>query len=119
MDIKTLKDYCISKKGAYEDFPFGPDVLVIKVQSKMFALISQRNNKVNVSLKCDPILAKDFRQQYESITPGYHLNKQHWNTIALDGTVPDSELLWMIDHSYELVVKNLSKSEKEFLEITA
>lgn len=113
MDGKELTNYCLSKKGAYEDFPFGPDVLVIKVSSKMFALISGRGNKLNISLKCDPFLAEDLRTKYSSVTPGYHLSKKHWNTVLIDGTIPEQELHWMIDHSYELVLKSLTKTERE------
>lgn len=113
MDLKTLRNYCLSKNGAIEDFPFGDDVTVIKVASKMFALISERNNQLNISLKCDPFLAENLRQQYASITPGYHLNKSHWNTIMIDGSLPESALNNMIDHSYALVFKGLRKSERE------
>lgn len=117
MDAAQIKNYCISKMGAFEEFPFGPDVLVIKVASKMFALMSGREGKFNLSLKCDPFLAEDLRQRYAAITSGYHLNKKHWNTIVLDGSVPDSEITWMIDHSYDLVVKSLTKVEKEQLSV--
>lgn len=113
MDGKTISEYCLSKDGAVEDLPFGPDVLVYKVASKMFILISDRGKKLNISLKCDPILAEDFRQRYASVTSGYHMNKRHWNTIVIDGSVPDNELHWMIDHSYELIIKSLSKAERE------
>jgi len=113
MDGKALINYCLSKKGAYEDFPFGPDVLVIKVSSKMFALVSGRGSKLNISLKCDPFLAEDLRAKYPSVNPGYHLSKKHWNTVLIDGTVHEQELHWMIDHSYELVLKSLTKSERE------
>jgi predicted DNA-binding protein (MmcQ/YjbR family) len=113
MDIKSLTEYCLSKRGAEEDFPFGPDVLVIKVSGKMFALFSQRDNTLNLSLKCDPFLAEDFRQRYTAVTAGYHLSKKNWNTIEVDGSVPLEELYWMIDHSYELVLKGLPKSVRE------
>ncbi|MFD0678688.1 MULTISPECIES: MmcQ/YjbR family DNA-binding protein [unclassified Paenibacillus] len=113
MDIKTLTRYSLSKKGSFEEYPFGPDVLVIKVASKIYALLTVRNNQQNISLKCDPFIAESLRQQYPSITPGYHLNKSHWNTIILDGSVSEAELFKMIDHSYELVFKGLKKSEKE------
>ena len=68
---------------------------------------------MNLSLKCDPFVAEDLRQRYPAITPGYHLSKRHWNTILIDGSVPDSEVIWMIDHSYDLVFKSLTKTEKE------
>jgi predicted DNA-binding protein (MmcQ/YjbR family) len=106
-------NYCLSKKGAYKDFPFGPEPATIKVGSKMFALISNRSDKVLLSLKCDPFVAQSLREQYTGITPGYHLNKQHWNTIVLDEFIPEHEILWMIDHSYELVFKSLTRAEKE------
>jgi predicted DNA-binding protein (MmcQ/YjbR family) len=115
MDITTIKNHCLSKKGAFEDFPFGTDVLVIKVANKMFALISHQESKSMISLKCDPFIAQSLREQYSAITPGYHLNKQHWNTVILDESVPDNELYWMIDHSYGLVVKSLTKALQEGL----
>ncbi|MBP1995756.1 MmcQ/YjbR family DNA-binding protein [Paenibacillus eucommiae] len=113
MDINTLTSYLLSKKGSSDQYPFGDDVLVIKVASKMFALLSERNNQPNISLKCDPFIAENLRQQHASITPGYHLNKSHWNTIILDGSVSEIELFRMIDHSYELVFNKLKKSEKD------
>ena len=113
MDGKELSAYCLSKKGAAEDFPFGPDVLVMKVASNMFALISMRGNKLTLSLKCDPFLAEDLRQQHPAITAGYHLNKKHWNTISVDGTISDHDIFWMVDHSYEIVLKSLNRAERE------
>lgn len=113
LDFKTLSTYCLSKKGAMEDYPFGHNVLVIKMASKMFALISERNNQLNISLKCDPLLAEHLRQQYPAITAGYHLNKSHWNTIVIDGSLSESHLNKMIDHSYDLVFKGLKKSDKD------
>jgi predicted DNA-binding protein (MmcQ/YjbR family) len=113
MDIKRLTSYCLTKKGAWEDYPFGEEVLVIKVATKMFALISENSNQVFISLKCDPIRAEMLRQQYPAVKPGYHLNKSHWNTILIDGSISDDEIYKMIDHSYELVYKGLKKSEKE------
>lgn len=115
MEFAAIKNHCLSKKGAYEDYPFGPEPLVVKVQSKIFALISDKSGKVSISLKCDPFLAQNLRQQYNSVTPGYHLNKEHWNTVLLDGSIPDPEIFWMIDHSYEMVVKRLPQEEKNKL----
>ncbi len=115
MQITDLKECCLSLNGTREDYPFGEDVLVIKVLSKMFALISFKDGTLNLSLKCDPKLAEHFRQQYPSVIPGYHLNKQHWNTIIIDNSIPKDEILWMIHHSYELVFNSLTKAEKKTL----
>lgn len=115
MDGAFLRNYCLRKKGAIEDLPFGDDVLVIKVLSKMFALVKVENGIDRVNLKCNPALAQELRRKYESIEPGYHMNKQHWNTVYLNGDVPEEEILGMIDHSYDLVVKGLKRAEKEYL----
>ena len=109
LNIQEVKDYCLNKLGAFEDFPFGTEPLVIKVASKIFAIIT----KNSISLKCDPFVAQNLRNQYSSVKPGYHLNKSHWNTVYLEGEIPDSEISWMIDHSYDLVYSKLRKSEKE------
>ena len=93
MNMEHIINYCLAKKGAYEDYPFGPEPLVIKVASKMFAIFNKENA---ISLKCDPLLSGNFRKQYKSVTGGYHLNKQHWNTIVIDSEVPDNEFKWMI-----------------------
>jgi len=114
MNLKTVTEYCLSKPGAREDYPFGPDPLVMKVGSKMFALLAVwPDGREQISLKCDPFLAESLRQQHKSVIPGYHLNKTHWNTVFLDGTIPDGDILSMVDHSYELVFKSLKKAEKE------
>ncbi|MDO7785860.1 MmcQ/YjbR family DNA-binding protein [Desulforamulus aquiferis] len=115
MDKNKLVQYCLSKKGSFEDYPFGFDVLVIKVGSKMFALISERGDKLNISLKCDPFLVDVLRQQYPAVTPGYHLNKRHWNTVEVGDSIPEEKIIWMIDHSYDLVFKSLTKSEKQLI----
>ncbi len=109
MDSKNLFTYCLSKPGAIEDYPFGPDVIVIKVADKMFALLSRRNGQDNLSLKCDPNYSEILRRQYSSITAGYHLNKRHWITLLLDGSIPEKEMQGLIDHSYDLVYKSLPK----------
>jgi predicted DNA-binding protein (MmcQ/YjbR family) len=102
MDIETLRDYCISKKGSRETFPFGDDTLVFKVKEKIFALVNL-DGDLSINLKCDPVLAIDLRERYSSVTPGYHMNKKHWNTVLLDGSVPDKEVFSWIDHSYDLI----------------
>ena len=111
MNLLEFKKYCLNKKGAYEDFPFGPEPTVIKVASKIFALINDKFGKFSLSLKCDPFVAQSFREQYSAVTSGYHLNKEHWNTIVLNESVPESEICWMIDHSYDLILKSLKKIE--------
>ncbi|SEO50053.1 MmcQ/YjbR family DNA-binding protein [Paenibacillus sp. OV219] len=108
--MEALIGHCLSKAGAIKEFPFGPDPLVMKAGGKMFALIPGDGS--SISLKCDPVIAENLRQQYEAITPGYHLNKKHWNSITLDGSVPEQELHDMIDHSYELVLKGMTKAER-------
>lgn len=109
MDSKDLYKYCLTKPGAIEDYPFGPDVIVIKIASKMFALLSRRNGQDNLSLKCDPDYSEVLRKQYPNITPGYHLNKRYWNTLIIDGSIPKKEIIGLIDHSYELVYKSLPR----------
>jgi predicted DNA-binding protein (MmcQ/YjbR family) len=115
MDLYTLKSYCLTKPGALEAFPFDFHTLVFKVGSKMFALTDIHEQILTVNLKCDPDLADELRQSYPAITPGYHMNKRHWNTIRLDGTIPDEQIQKLIDHSYQLVVSSLKKAEKELL----
>jgi predicted DNA-binding protein (MmcQ/YjbR family) len=102
MDIVTLRDYCISKKGAGESFPFGDETLVFKIAGKIFALVNLEG-ELSINLKCDPALAIELRERYSSVTPGYHMNKKHWNTVMLDGSVPDKEVFAWIDHSFDLV----------------
>jgi predicted DNA-binding protein (MmcQ/YjbR family) len=106
---------CVAKPGAAEDYPFGDDVAVFKVAGKMFALVSLGPPPGSVSLKCDPDLAADLRARYTGISAGYHLNKRHWNTVALDGSVPDEDLADLIDHSYDLVVARLTRAERDRL----
>jgi predicted DNA-binding protein (MmcQ/YjbR family) len=102
MNIETIREYCISKKGATEGFPFGEDTLVFKAGGKIFAL-ANLDGDLSINLKCDPDFAIELREKYPAVTPGYHMNKKHWNTVILDGSVPDKEVLAWIDHSYNLV----------------
>jgi predicted DNA-binding protein (MmcQ/YjbR family) len=102
MNIETLREYCISKKDVTEGFPFGENTLVFKAQGKIFAL-ANLVGELSINLKCDPVFAIELRERYPSVTPGYHMNKTHWNTINLDGTIPDKEIFSWIDHSYELI----------------
>ena len=106
---------CSAKPGSAEDYPFGDEVAVFKVVGKMFALVTLGPSPCSVSLKCDPDLAVGLRRRYAAITAGYHLHKRHWNTVTLDGSVPEAELLDLIDHSYELVVARLPRAERDKL----
>jgi len=117
MDSKVLLTYCLNKPGVEETYPFGFDVTVLKLMDKVYALISVRDDQLNLSLKCDPELAEVIRNQYPSITPGYHLNKRHWNTLIIDGSIPDDEIRSQIDHSYALIAKSLSRTQKKALEL--
>jgi predicted DNA-binding protein (MmcQ/YjbR family) len=110
MDLTQFREYCLSKPGATEGTPFGPDVLVFKVGGKMFALAALNEVPTTVNLKCDPDLALDLRDRYEQVRPGYHMNKKHWNTIEIESSIPHAELRKMINHSYDLVVESLPKS---------
>src|SRR5437588_9843021 len=110
MDLAQFREYCLSKPRATEDTPFGPNVLVFKVGGKMFALAALDEVPTTVNLKCDPDLALDLRDRYEQIRPGYHMNKKHWNTVEIDGGIPEAELCKMIDHSYDLVVQSLPRA---------
>jgi predicted DNA-binding protein (MmcQ/YjbR family) len=103
MDHKTVETYVLSMPNSRLDYPFGEDVGVYKTKDKMFALISERKEPIWISLKCDPKLSEILREKYETIQPGYHLNKKHWITIVLTGQVPDEEVKDLIRHSYELV----------------
>lgn len=112
MTIQDFYDYCLSKKGVTEHFPFDEDTLVFKVGGKMFALssLSQwEKNEPSVNLKCDPERTLELRAEYDSINPGYHMSKVHWNTIDVNGDVPQKLLLELITHSYELVFNSLTK----------
>jgi len=105
MNHKTVEDYILSMPNAKLEYPFGEGVAVYKVNDKMFALISEGKNPVNLSLKCDPELSKILREKYEEVMPGYHLNKKHWNTIVLSGQLDWEEIQGLISHSYQLVSK--------------
>ncbi|KOA18650.1 hypothetical protein CLHOM_29340 [Clostridium homopropionicum DSM 5847] len=113
MNFQELKKYCLNKKGAYEDFPFDNETLVFKVGSKMFVLTNINEKELKVNLKCDPLMAEDFRREYKAIKPGYHMNKVHWNTVEIDGSIDDETIKMLIDISYDLVFKGLKRTEKE------
>ena len=116
MDIETLRLYCLSKKAASEDTPFGPDTLVFRVVGKIFALTSLDTPAARVNLKCDPEYAVELRERYpESVLPGYHMNKQHWNTVELENGLDEKLIRTLVDHSYEIIVASLKKAQKELL----
>ena len=115
-NIKSLRTYLHKKTGAVEETPFGPETLVFKVMGKMYILIGWDENPLKVTLKCEPDLALALRAKYHAVSPGYYMNKKHWITVVLDGSIPDGEILAMIDASYELVVRGLRKSDRKSLE---
>lgn len=119
MDHKKAEEYMLSKPGVWLDYPFGETTAVYKLGSKktgkMFALITENKKPLNISLKCDPLLAETLRAKYETVMPGYHLNKKHWNTIICSGQLGDDEILGLIDLSYQLVLQSLSVSEQKKL----
>lgn len=103
LDHKTVEDYVLSMPNAVRDYPFGEEVAVYKIDDKMFALIQEGKSPVRISLKCDPQLSLLLRDKYESVMPGYHLNKKHWNTVIVSGQLPWEEVRALILHSYNLV----------------
>ena len=111
MNIEAYREYCIAKPGVTEGTPFGPSVLVFKVMNKMFALCDIDQYSY-VNLKCDPERAIQLREQFPGITPGYHMNKQQWNSVSTDGSIPDDLFKELIDHSYALVVTSLTKKAR-------
>lgn len=115
MNIETLREYCIARPGATESFPFDEVTLVFKVGNKIFALMDTESRPATLALKCDPERAMQLRETHTAVVPGYHLNKKHWNTITINGSVQSSELQDWIDHSYELVRKSLPKAVKDSL----
>ncbi len=112
---ESLRALCAAKPGAVETHPFGPGVAVYKVGGKMFALVPHEAEPATVNLKCDPEWSELLRKAYDAVQPGYHQNKKHWNTVVLDGSVPDDELEELLAHSYELVVASLPRHLREEL----
>jgi predicted DNA-binding protein (MmcQ/YjbR family) len=115
MDIELLRNYCLAKKSVEEGFPFGEDILVFKVAGKMFLLVSLSANPLQFNAKCEPDKAIELREEYDAIQPGYHMNKQHWNTVIVDGSLTNNLLKQLIDDSYKLVVASLPKKVRETL----
>jgi predicted DNA-binding protein (MmcQ/YjbR family) len=115
VNAAALRRYCLARPGAEETFPFGPETSVFKVGGKLFAISGLRSEPLRVSLKCEPDLARGLRATHPAIQPGYHLNKRHWNTVVLDGSLPDSMVEDMIEDSYDLIVAKLPRATRERL----
>lgn len=114
MHVEQLREYCLSKAGTTEGFPFDEETLVFKVMGKMFALLPLEHGE-RISLKCDPDRSVELRAEWEEIAGAYHMNKKHWNMVSLKGRLPNALILELVDHSYDLVVKGLKKALKEEL----
>jgi predicted DNA-binding protein (MmcQ/YjbR family) len=115
IDPAELRNHCLSFTGAEETFPFGPQTSVFKVAGKMFALSALEADSLRVSVKCEPALAEALRETHGAVIPGYHLNKRHWNTVILDGSLPDETIRDMIEDSYDLVVSKLPQADRRAL----
>ncbi len=115
MNPAELRDYCLSFRGAEETFPFGPETSVFKVAGKMFALSRLGAESLRVSLKCEPMLAEALRGAHAAVLPGYHLNKRHWNTVIIDGSLSDDAVSDMVEDSYDLVVSKLPRARRRAL----
>jgi predicted DNA-binding protein (MmcQ/YjbR family) len=116
MNIEYFRKHCLSKKGVTEEFPFDNETLVFKVMGKMFALTNVENFS-SINLKADPEIGVELREKYASVKPGYHMNKKHWITVLMDGTISDKLVCEWIENSYHLVVSALTKSQKAALEL--
>lgn len=114
MNIEELRNYCLSKKGTTETFPFDEKTLVFKVMDKMFALTSLEG-ELSINLKCEPEKAIELREEFDAVLPGFHMNKKHWNTVILDGSIADEQIFRWIDDSYRLAADNLTKARKALL----
>ncbi|MEZ4517374.1 MAG: MmcQ/YjbR family DNA-binding protein [Chloroflexota bacterium] len=115
MELEPLRRDLLARPGTTEETPFGPEALVYKVMGKMYVLLAWDQDPMHITLKCDPDLALFLRDMYPAVRPGRYMHKAHWNTITMDGSVPDPELMSMIQDSYDLVVKGLSRKLKEQL----
>ncbi len=115
LSLEAISEFAAGLAGVVEEQPFGPSVDVLKVGGKIFAILSPERVPGAISLKCDPDLAIELRLQFAAVTPGYHLNKRLWNTVQLDGTIPDHEIVQMVTHSYQQVVAGLPKSVRQEL----
>jgi len=116
MNIEDIRLYCLSKVEVTESFPFDNSTLVFKVANKMFLLVGLNNNPLSFNAKCEPEKAIALREEYEAILPGFHMNKQHWNTVIVDDSLPEKLLKSLIDDSYNLIVSSLPKKVREQLQ---
>jgi len=114
VNIESYRTYCLGKKGVTEEFPFGEETLVFKVMGKMFALTDVQGFS-SVNLKCDPEEGVELREKYAAVLPGYHMNKKHWITVLMDGSIADKQLKQWIDRSYDLVAATLPRAQKQQL----
>jgi predicted DNA-binding protein (MmcQ/YjbR family) len=117
VNYRQAKQYLLNRPEAWEDYPFGPDVAVMKIDKRMFATLGEEAGQARMNLKCEPNEALILRDIFSAVTPGYHMNKRHWNTVALDGSIPPGEIKRMIENSYALVVRKLPRPERQALEI--
>ena len=115
MNIEEIRNYCMQKNGAEESMPFGDDVVVFKVGGKVYLLLPLSSSPVQFNVKCNPELAVELRERYNCVLPGYHMNKKHWNTILVDGSVSKKLIVEWIDHSYKLIVQSLPKAAQKVL----
>ncbi len=115
MRPEELRDHCLAFRGSAETFPFGPETFVFKVAGKIFALSRLAQVPLRVSLKCEPLLAEQLREAHPAVLPGYHLNKRHWNTVLVDGSLPDGMIKDMVEDSYDLVVSRLPQAQRRAL----
>jgi predicted DNA-binding protein (MmcQ/YjbR family) len=115
MNVEELREYCLSKKGVTESFPFDEVSLVMKAGNKMFALIHLEHLPTVIALKCDPEYAIELRERFPAVTPAYHFNKKHWNDIIMDGSLSETDIKSWIDNSYELALKGLTKEQRSKL----
>lgn len=116
MNVEDIRNYCLAKKAVTESTPFDDVTLVFKVAGKMFAIVPLDATDLSITLKCDPEKAISLREKYPAVKPGFHTSKKHWNTILIDGSVDKYLILEWIDHSWDMVVKGLTKKQKELLE---
>jgi predicted DNA-binding protein (MmcQ/YjbR family) len=114
MNIEQIREYCLSLNAVTEDMPFGDDTLVFRVMNKIFALVNL-DGEISINLKCDPAKAIELREEFPAIIPGWHMNKIHWNTLKMDGSLKHELITSLIRHSYELIVESLPKSKQEEL----